>query len=245
MNDSEKEIVFSDDERIRRAREYVERNKKRRKRRRIITLTSAAVLVAAIIWGICAAISSFGTHSGGSKEVIAAGKLKMPEWVDVQLIPKYLTARSGVSLEELNGIVVHYVGNPSTSAKNNRNYFASVGTQVCSHFVVGLDGEIIQCVPINEKAAASNNRNRDTISIEVCHPDESGKYNDKTYASLVKLTAWLCANLELTEEDVIRHHDVTGKMCPLYYVEHEDAWEQFRDDVGDAIYQYKYAEVTK
>ncbi len=24
---------------------------------------------------------------------------------------------------------------------------------------------------------------------------------------------------------------MTGKDCPLYFVEHEDAWEQFKDDV--------------
>ena len=30
---------------------------------------------------------------------------------------------------------------------------------------------------------------------------------------------------------VIRHYDVTGKICPKYYVEHEDAWDTFIDDV--------------
>ena len=27
---------------------------------------------------------------------------------------------------------------------------------------------------------------------------------------------------------VIRHYDVKGKLCPLYYVEHPEAWEQFK-----------------
>jgi N-acetylmuramoyl-L-alanine amidase CwlA len=35
----------------------------------------------------------------------------------------------------------------------------------------------------------------------------------------------------LEEEDIIRHYDVTGKLCPLYYVEHEEEWLQFRRDV--------------
>ena len=30
---------------------------------------------------------------------------------------------------------------------------------------------------------------------------------------------------------MIRHYDVTGKICPKYFVEHEDAWEQFKADV--------------
>ena len=40
---------------------------------------------------------------------------------------------------------------------------------------------------------------------------------------------------DLGIEDVIRHYDVTGKLCPLYYVEHEDAWQQFKADVDTAI----------
>ena len=39
----------------------------------------------------------------------------------------------------------------------------------------------------------------------------------------------------LMTETVIRHYDVTGKLCPLYYVEHEDAWQQFKADVDTAI----------
>jgi len=159
----------------------------------------------------------------------------VPDYVDVQLISLLGAARSGRKLEAVRGIVVHYVGNPGTSAQANRNYFANPGTQVCSHFVIGLDGEVIQCVPLDERSAASNDRNRDTISIEVCHPDESGKFNEESYASLVKLTAWLCAEFDLTADDVIRHHDVTGKMCPLYFVEHEDAWEAFKSDVAYAL----------
>ena len=30
------------------------------------------------------------------------------------------------------------------------------------------------------------------------------------------------------ETDVIRHYDVTGKICPKYYVDHPEAWEDFR-----------------
>ena len=100
---------------------------------------------------------------------------------------------------------------------------------------MGLEGEVIQCVPLDEKSSATNDRNGDTISIEVCHPDKTGKFNNKTYRSLVKLTAWLCDRYHLDENDVIRHYDVTGKECPLYYVKHPDAWKQFIKDVGNAL----------
>ena len=34
-------------------------------------------------------------------------------------------------------------------------------------------------------------------------------------------------------DQVIRHYDITGKLCPLYFVEHKDAWNQFLQDVAD------------
>jgi N-acetylmuramoyl-L-alanine amidase CwlA len=65
----------------------------------------------------------------------------------------------------------------------------------------------------------------------VCHPDATGRFNDVTYNSLVKITAWLCENSGLDKNDVIRHYDVTGKNCPLYFVENEEAFETFKLDV--------------
>lgn len=155
----------------------------------------------------------------------------IPEWIDVQLLEIDGKARSTIELSEINSIVVHYVGNPSTTAQQNRDYFNTEGVEVSSHFIVGLDGEIIQCIPLNEKSAASNWRNKDTISIEVCHPDKIGKFNDKTYNSLVKLVAWLCNLCEFNEENIIRHYDVTGKECPIYYVKNESEWDKFKEDV--------------
>ena len=39
----------------------------------------------------------------------------------------------------------------------------------------------------------------------------------------------------LKEDQIIRHYDVTGKNCPKYFVENEDAWEMFKDNVWDAV----------
>lgn len=145
-------------------------------------------------------------------------------------------SRPQIELKEVTSIVVHYVGNPNTTAENNRNYFEGLKskqtTYASSHFVIGLEGEIIQCVPLNEVAYASNERNNDTISIEVCHVDETGEFNKKTYQSLISLLTYLCDMFQLKSGDIIRHYDVTGKLCPLYYVDHEDAWIQLKDDVA-------------
>lgn len=159
--------------------------------------------------------------------------------IDVQLLDVNPYSRPGIQSNGITGIVIHYTANPGSTAQENRDYFNGLQysheTSASSNFIVGLDGEIIQCVPTWEVAYASNDRNYDTVSIEVCHPDESGKFTDATYRSLVQLTAWLCVKFGITSDDVIRHYDVTGKNCPKYFVEHEDAWELFRENVSLAI----------
>ena len=121
----------------------------------------------------------------------------------------------------------------------NINYFENLATthdtKVSSHFVVGLDGEVVQCIPTSEMSYATNSRNVDTLSIECWHPDETGKFNEATYDSAVKLSAWLCVRFGLTSENVIRHYDVTGKNCPKYYVENPDAWIQMKSDIAAQI----------
>lgn len=159
--------------------------------------------------------------------------LDYPSYIQQNLIPVDGHSRTGKEMSRVNDIVIHYVANPGSSAKDNRGYFASDQSTVSAHFIVGLKGEVIQCVPLNEESSASNRRNVDTISIEVCHPDSSGKFNDKTYSALVQLTAWLCNEFHLNEEDnLIRHYDITGKNCPKYFVDHPSAWTQFKKDVG-------------
>ena len=165
------------------------------------------------------------------EKVFELAATSAPDWVDQQIIKVDGDSRRGVMLEGVRNIVIHYVANPGTTAQQNRDYYASRSSDVSSHFVIGLKGEIIQCIPLHEKSSASNHRNKDTISIEVCHPDESGKFTDAAYQSLVKLTAWLLDVCDLDSDDVIRHYDITGKQCPLYYVTHEDAWKVFLKEI--------------
>ena len=169
---------------------------------------------------------------------------RLPDYIEQDFIPVNEFSRPGYALAEVNNIVIHYVGNAGTRADANLSYFKQLAnqtpgdegaTKASSNFIVGLEGEIIECMPIYEVAYCSNSRNWDTLSIEVCHPDAAGKFNDVTYASVVKLCAWLCNELDLTEDDLIRHYDVTKKKCPLYYVDHPEAWEQLKADVGVAL----------
>lgn len=153
----------------------------------------------------------------------------VPDYVTQDFLPRNPFSRPGTPLETVDGVVIHYVGNPATSAAANRSYFATLAltheTYASAHFVVGLDGEIIQCVPLGEIAYCSSQANDHTLSIEVCHPDETGEFAPETVDSLVRLTAWLCDTFDLETKSVIRHYDVTGKLCPKYYVEHGEAWD--------------------
>ena len=191
-------------------------------------------MIILIILTIVLAVRGGISHGSGYVEADASE----PE-LDVQLLDINPYSRPGIQIGKVTGIVIHYTANPGSTAQENRNYFNSLQytceTSASSNFIVGLDGEVIQCVPTWEVAYASNDRNYDTVSVEVCHPDESGKFTDATYGSLVQLTAWLCVKFNLTSDDVIRHYDVTGKNCPKYFVEHEDAWETFKENVSLAI----------
>lgn len=195
----------------------------------ILALIGATTLIVLAVKGI-------GYLITGSRKVVE----EQPA-MDVELLTPNEYSRPQLALDKVNGIVIHYTANPGTGAKQNRDYFEGLkdshDTKASSHFIIGLDGEIVQCIPTTEISYASNDRNSDTISIECCHEDSTGEFNQDTYASLVHLTAWLCGKFQLTTEDVIRHYDVTGKNCPKYYVENEDAWEQFKKDVDTYIEQ--------
>ena len=131
------------------------------------------------------------------------------------------------------------MGNANTTAINNRNYFESLKTKkiyASSHYIVGLEGEVIQCVPENEVAYHANQANSYSIGIECCHPDWNGKFNDKTYQSLIELCVDICKRYKLDPQiALIRHYDVTRKQCPLYYVQHQNAWEKLKYDVSVAF----------
>ena len=178
--------------------------------------------------------------TGGPEPEEIQGNL--PEYVTQDLLTENQWSRPGAALEQINGIVLHYVGNPGTSAQANRNYFEGLKDsgerKASSHFVIGLDGEIVQCIPSSEIAYASNERNQDTLAIECCIEDDTGRFNQRTYQSAVHLTAWLVEHFGLRTQDVIRHFDVTGKPCPKYFVDFPSAWEQFLSDVQDYLVSY-------
>lgn len=219
----------------RRKKKLLRRRRRQSRRRRMRKWLLRLLIVAAIAAGmvfLCLRLSRLSIF----RKKIDVSKLDKPQWIEEDYIEPNPYSRPQTELEWVNGVVVHYVGNPGTTAKQNQSYFNGLAeshkTYASSHFVIGLDGEVIQCIPLDEIAYCSNDRNQDTISIECCHPDESGEFTQATYDSLIRLTQWLCESFKLDcSEDVIRHYDVTGKECPLYYVRNQEAWERFIQDL--------------
>lgn len=152
-------------------------------------------------------------------------------------------SRSGEKQNKIEYIIIHWVGNANTSAIANRNYFENLSktqlTYASSQYIIGLEGEIIKCVPDDEVAfhSGSYSMNRKSIGIEVCHPDWEGKFNEKTYNNLIELCIELCRKYNINANNIKRHYDITGKNCPRYYVQNEDEWIKFKNDVANKLGQ--------
>lgn len=223
--------------------------RRRRRNPRFAALALLVLFLAGFVSGCCvgrahaAGKADTGSTSGGAQSLFEKSNIPdsitLPDYVEENLLPVNEYSRCGDKLTRVNAIVIHYVGNPNTTAWQNRSYFENLATSgetsASSNLIVGMEGEALLCVPLDEVAYCSNTRNSDTISIEFCHPDAEGKPTDATYDTLVKLTAWLCEVFGLdAETDVIRHYDVIGKECPVYYVQNESAWTQFKADAAKA-----------
>lgn len=210
------------------------RKKEFQKRSKPGRIPGLVFVIAILVLALIASAQQIIKDRMKAERVEQIRQVQIPDWVEIRLIDVDGSSRRGEDLEDVQDIVIHYVGNPGTTAEQNRCYYCNPESSVSSHFLIGLDGEILQCLPLHEKSSATNWRNADTISIEVCHPDDSGQFTEATYASLVRLTAWLLDACDLEQDHIIRHYDVTGKDCPRYFVVNEQAWEQFKMDAAEA-----------
>ena len=212
------------------------------------------VIVKMVLGGVCFAILAVtgtvvpravkgrGTQPVIEEVAVQKRIVKSPPEYEEELLSINEYSRPGDALDNVKGIVIHYTANPGTTARQNRDYFEGLGlsgeTYASSHFIVGMEGEVIQCIPCDEIAYASNERNEDTIAIECCIPDDTGQFTDATYQSLLHLVSWLMGQYELGIDDVIRHYDVTGKECPKYYVKYPLKWKKMKDDIEGYIDTY-------
>lgn len=238
-------------EEIERRRQIILQKKKRQRQRRIVKgviLVCETAFIVLLCFLLYQLVQSFRDtpeepvkHQAKSQEavrIIEENESQKPAMTeDFLTVNPY--SRPGERLESVNNIFVHYTANKGTSAAQNRSYFENLGitgeTSASAHFIIGYEGEIIQCIPLDEIAYAVMGRNYDSVSIECCYKDDDGEFTYATYQSLIRLSAWLLSEYDLSPEDMRRHYDEGGKKCPLYFVEHEGAWEQFLKDLGEYI----------
>lgn len=231
--------------------QYIRRRKARRRRAYFYRALAFAMLIFVVVLIVLLAGVIYNLVNGEKKQdnaitamqnsvvdnIKTKGVVKPEIIVDLLNVNEY--SRPGTEVEDIKNIFVHYTANPKTSAANNRSYFANLEQtherSASAHLIIGYEGEIIQCIPLEEQAYAVISRNNDSLSVECCYLEEDGKFTQETYDSLVHLLAWLVQEYDLECTDILRHYDCGGKMCPLYYVEHEDAWEKLLEDVEEYL----------
>lgn len=151
-------------------------------------------------------------------------------------------------LEAARAIVLHWVANPGSSARANRNYWESrkdgnrgYGS---AHYIVD-DREVVEAIPPSEMAyhvgasaytefAADylgDYPNATTIGVEMCHPDWTGRYSVDVWQRSVRLVTTLLLANKLRPHHITTHNAVTGKECPRWFVNHLDELDRFRWDV--------------
>lgn len=171
---------------------------------------------------------------------------------DMLLTPNnYSRPQNKISVK---GIVWHWVANPNTSAEANRNFFdnrkygkTGYGS---AHYIIGLDGEIVRCLPDNEMGyhvgsktysedalkELSSYPNGTTIGIECTHTDWDGTMTDETRKSLIELTAELCKKYDLGADDIWLHQEVVlWKDCHRWYVNNPVEFKNDKDAVAKLI----------
>ena len=150
-------------------------------------------------------------------------------------------------------IVVHYTANNGDTAKNNCIYFQTAGRNASAHYFVD-ETEVWQSVLDTDTAwhcgtsgtyRHASCRNNNSLGVELCSEiDTAGEYyfNDETFENGVKLVKYLMEKYDIPVENVIRHYDVTGKICPAPFVNNEVAWANFKNRLEEGADEYMKVE---
>ena len=164
------------------------------------------------------------------------------------------------STTDIKYIVIHYTANDGDTDEGNGNYFANNIVGASAHYFVD-DDSITRSVPDdyiawavggskykNTKGGAFYGKctNANSISIELCDTKKNGVYDFtettmKNAADLVKL---LMEKYTVPVERVIRHYDVTGKVCPKPFVDDEKAWKEFKERLVDNM-EKRYNKISE
>lgn len=144
---------------------------------------------------------------------------------------------------DIKYIVIHYTANDGDTAKNNADYFSRADVKASANYFVD-EIETWQSVKDTDTAYHCGTtgaykhpycRNANSIGIELCsRKDSKGNYyfKDATVENAVKLTKALMAKYNIPATNVIRHYDVTGKVCPAPMVNDVSLWVKFKEMIS-------------
>ncbi|WP_243255322.1 peptidoglycan recognition protein family protein [Lawsonibacter faecis] len=150
----------------------------------------------------------------------------------------------GRRVKPVRWLVIHYVGALGDARQNAWYYHNTPGIGASAHYFVGHteDGADVWA-SVAEDCVASHCgrsdgryrhpdcRNANSIGIEMCcHRDGAGKwyFDPETVDRTVELARDIMARHGIDAAHVLRHYDVTGKICPAPYVNDGAAWETFK-----------------
>ena len=166
-----------------------------------------------------------------------------------------LKNRNFYSLRKLKGIIAHWTANPGwgANAMANRNYFNTTTRYASAHYIVD-DRTIVQCIPDHEVAFHVGAKKYKPIGEQMIEDDLTPNYYtigfemcvntdgdwEKTYVNSVELARYLLNKYNFTIQDLYRHYDITGKLCPRMMIEEKD-WQKFKQDVNAGLsFQIKH-----
>ena len=136
-------------------------------------------------------------------------------------------------------IVMHYTANNGDTAKNNCDYYHRVGgLQASAHYFVDEYG-VMQSVHEDDTAWHCGARaywhpecrNDNSIGIEMCsrkRADGSYYIKPETVANAAALAKDIMQRYGIDTDHVLRHYDVTGKRCPMPWVDDPSQWDAFK-----------------
>ena len=150
--------------------------------------------------------------------------------------------------QNIKYIVIHYTANNGDTAKNNAEYYKNSYVGASAHYFVDEGDVIYQSVKDTDTAWAVGGtgkythpycRNANSISIELCSRNKNGSgraasdngwyFKDETVKNAAALCRELMEKYGIPAENVIRHYDVWGKICPAPFVNNPGLWENFKE----------------
>ena len=124
-------------------------------------------------------------------------------------------------------IVIHYTAVSGCSADRLATCFIydNGGYHQSANYAVD-ENEVICLIPSGGISYGVTGHNQHIINIEVCYYDSRGRFELRTIANLRELVRRLMKKWNIPDDKVVRHYDLTGKMCPVYYARYEDEWRE-------------------